>query len=161
MPLLIMRFVNGSDFISKAIDWETNSLFDHVEMLGRTGLWLGAHSDGGFQARAYDYCKPSFEHRYGIPVNDAPYAAIQDKAESMIGIPYDFWGVAGLLLRDRKMTTHGRKFCSMAMMEATMAGGLETTMLNVLPGFTHLITPEELHLSKMLIGCMIPNTQTS
>jgi len=155
-----MRFINSSGIVSAGIDWVTDSLWDHVEIQMEEGTYIGAHAGTGIQERSADYCKPSRERRYAVPVTDEQLTAIMEFARSKIGTPYDYLDIAGLFFHDRNLFSKSREICSMFVLEAAMAGNLQ--MLNVLPGFTHLITPETLHLSPLLIGnCTYDFTESS
>jgi uncharacterized protein YycO len=149
MALFKVRFINSSGFVASSINWVTNSLFDHTEIEVDNG-YIGAHDSGGVQLRPLNYCQPSFEKRYAVPCTDAQYKAIMQYAQSQIGTPYNFKDIAGLLLRRRALTSPSRLICSQFVFRAALAGRLE--MLNVLPEFSHLVTPETLHLSPLLIG---------
>jgi hypothetical protein len=150
MAWFTIRFVNSPGFIGAAIDWTTSSLFDHAEIESDTGTWIGAHDKGGVQDRPADYMVPTREMRYALPVTDHQHAAIMAYARSKIGVRYDFADIAGLLFHDRKINSPHRLICSMFVLDAAMEGGMQ--MLNVLPEYTYLITPETLHLSPLLIG---------
>lgn len=145
-----LRFINSAGLVSIMIDWATNSLWDHVEIGTPQDTWIGAHDDGGVQERAGDYCTPTRERCYSLPVADVTAAKVLSFARSKIGTPYDFADIAGLFFHDRRLNTPGRVICSMFVTEVALAAGIQ--MLNVLPGFTELITPEMLHLSPLLIG---------
>ncbi len=153
-PRIIIRFIRTPGFVTSAICWVTASLFDHVEFGvekdGKLVGWLGAHSSGGVQLRAVDYCKPTFERRYAYPVAPHEYLRWKAHAFSKIGTPYNFLDIAGLLLRMRKMTTKHRLICSQFCAWALHQAGVEA--LNVAPGYYHLVTPETLHLSPLWIG---------
>ena|ERR1700744_1986814 len=144
-----IRFITETDVISDAIRLVTFSEWSHTEIMTDEGTYIGAHSDGGVQERPADYTKVSRERRYSIPVSDWAQEEIMKFARSKIGTPYDFEDIAGLFLH-HDLTEKKTEICSMFVLEAAMAGGLQ--MLNVLPGYTNLITPEMLHLAPCLIG---------
>ena len=150
MALFTLRFINDEDLVGRAIDWVTDSLWDHVEIMTDTGTWIGAHSAGGVEERAANYCTPSRERVYALDITEAQHDATLSFARSKIGTAYDYADIAGLFLHDRRLDQRSRYICSMFVYEAALAGGIE--MLNVLPGWTYLITPETLHLSPLLIG---------
>jgi uncharacterized protein YycO len=145
-----IRVINSAGFVSEAIDWATNSLWDHTEIGTESGTWIGAHDDGGVQERPANYCMPTRERRYAIPVTDEQYEKIMGFARREIGTPYDFADIAGLLVHDRKIDAPHRFICSAFVTAAGMAG--DVNLLNVEPGFEYLITPEAVHLSPLLIG---------
>jgi len=144
-----IRFINSPGFVSEAIDWVTFSLWDHAEIETETGTYIGAHAGTGVQERPADYCVPTRERRYAIPVTDDELAKIMAFARSKIGTPYNYVDIAGLFLH-HDLTSPNREICSMFVFESALAGGVQ--MLNVLPGYTNLVTPETLHLSPLLIG---------
>lgn len=146
---LKIRFITESDFISDAIRLVTFSRISHTEIATETGTWIGAHASGGVQERPADYCKPSIELAYILPVADSTYAKVLGFARSKIGTSYNFEDIAGLFVH-HDISEHGHYICSMFVLEALMAGGLYP--LNVLPGFTNLVTPETLHLSPLFRG---------
>lgn len=148
-PSFKIRFLTEPDFISRAIRGVTFSEFSHVEIETDAGTFIGAHSDGGVQERPADYCKPSFERRYAIPVTAEQKGLMMAYAESKIGTPYNFKDIVGLLLH-HDLTSDGRAICSQFVFQTARAGGL--SLLNVLPGYANLVTPETLHLSPYLIG---------
>ena len=149
MAVLRMRFINGDDLIAKGIDWVTSSLWAHVELVTDTG-YLGAHAGSGIQIRPFDYCKPTRERHYAIPCTDEQLAACMAFATEHIGCKYDYSDILGLFLHDRSLHSTTREICSMFVYESAWQGGI--MMLNALPTYSHLITPETLHLSPLLIG---------
>lgn len=150
MAYFKLRFINNPGLIGKLIDWETNSLMDHAEIETETGTWIGAHASGGVEERAADYCSPTWERRYSIPCSQTQLDLAMAYARSKIGTPYDFADIFGLLLHNRHFNTKKAAICSMFVLTAAIHG--EIKMLNVLPEFAYLITPETLHLSPLLIG---------
>lgn len=151
MPVLAIRFIDGSDIVSRLISWTTNSLWCHTEALSRDGRsWIGAHSGTGVQARPLGWAKVTRERRYAIPVTEAQYEAAMVWLEGKEGCPYDYTDIIGLAIHKRIGETDRRIICSALMLLFLMEGGLEP--LNCLEGFSYLITPETLHLSPLLIG---------
>lgn len=145
-----LRFINTSGFVASIIDWDTNSLWDHAEIETDSGTYIGAHAAGGVQERPANYCTPTRERRYAIPCSQAQLDRIMAYARSKIGTPYDYADIVGLLFRDRDLNSRGRDICSVFVLMAAMQGNLK--MLNVLEGYSYLVTPEMLHLSPLLIG---------
>lgn len=147
--LLRMRFITTGGFVSWAIRRATFSEFSHVELITEAGGYIGAHDRGGVQERPADYCAPTFERRYGVPVAEEQYDRVMLYARQAIGTPYNFKDIAGLLFHENWSTSH-RVICSMFVFQAMAAGGIQ--MLNVLPAYSNLVTPDTLHLSPLLIG---------
>lgn len=158
MPRIILRFIRTPGFITSGICWDTNSRFDHAEFgVEQNGLitgWLGAHAWHGVQLRAPDYCKPTFERRYAIPVTQNQYDAWHKYAFGAIGTGYNFKDILGLLIHARGMSSPHKLICSQFCIDGMYAAGI--VMLNVLPARTYLVTPEMLHLSTVLIGRGMP-----
>ena len=148
MALFRIRFITESDLLSDAIRLVTFSEWSHVEIMTETGTYIGAHASGGVQERPANYTKVSRERRYAIPVTDEQLAKIMTFARSKVGTPYNFEDIAGLFLH-HDLTQKGREICSMFVTQAAMVGGV--AMLNVLQGYTNLVTPEDLHLSPLLV----------
>lgn len=148
--LIRIRFITDPGFVSAAIRDVTNSEFSHTEIVGESGdTYIGAHSDGGVEQRPLDYCKPTFERRYAVPVSLAQFRSAMDYAKSKIGTPYNFKDIAGILFHV-DLDARRRLICSQFVFDVFEAGGIK--LLNVLPGYSHLVTPETLHLSPYLIG---------
>ncbi len=143
-----IRFIADNSFISAAIREVTFSDWSHVEMLTPEKTWLGAHADGGVEERPYDYTSPARERRYDILVTRKQYARMLAKARGMVGTKYNYVGCFGIAIH-HGLTQDGRLFCSMMIFEVAWDGGVG--MINVLPGRSNLVTPEELHLSNLLI----------
>jgi hypothetical protein len=145
-----LRFINSEGLVSAGINWVTNSLWDHVEVETPEGTYIGAHANSGIQERPAGYCKPTRERRYSIPCTDEQLAKSLAYARAKIGTPYDYKDILGLFLHDRRLNSKSREICSAFAFDVAWAGGI--MMLNCLPGFRYLITPETLHLSSLLIG---------
>jgi hypothetical protein len=150
MVLFRIRFITESDLISDAIRLVTFSEWSHVEIITDEGTYIGAHADGGIQERPADYCKPTRERRYAIPCTDAQLAAIMASARKDIGVPYDFLDIGGMFLHDRGLHSKSREICSEWVFQKVWDSGI--MMLNCMRDFSHLITPEMLHLCPLLIG---------
>jgi hypothetical protein len=145
-----IRFINSPGLVSGAINWVTNSLWDHAEIITESGSYIGAHAGSGIEDRPADYCIPIRERRYSIPCTQDQLDRAMSYARSKIGTPYDYKDIVGLLFHDRRLNSSSREICSAFTFDAAWAGGI--MMLNCLPEFEYLITPETLHLSSCLIG---------
>jgi uncharacterized protein YycO len=150
LPNLTIRFINEADLVSKLIAWQTDSLWIHTEALSRDGKhWIGAHAGTGVQARPLNWCKPTREAVYAVPVTDVQYEAAMAWLEDKLGEPYNYKSIVGIALHVR-LTADGTTDCSALMLAYLMQGG--HFPLNCLEGFEYLITPETLHLSPTFIG---------
>lgn len=158
-----IRFITENDPISAAIRLVTFSEWSHVEIgpvPSRDNpdrlVYIGAHAQGGIQERPVDYCKPSRERRYvishneaGVPCTEAQLAAVLASARKDIGVHYDLLNIGGLFLHNRGLHDASKEICSEWVFQKLWDGAL--IALNVLPGFSHLVTPEMLHLSTLLL----------
>lgn len=148
---LVLRFIGAHDVVSTLIQWTTNSLWCHTEALSRDGKsWIGAHAFTGVQPLPLDWCKPARVAMYAIPVTEEEYARAMTWLESQIGLKYDYLDIVGLALHNRAGFSNTRAICSALMLKFMMQADLRP--LNVLEGFTYLVTPETLHLSPVFIG---------
>ncbi len=123
----------------------------HVDMIHPDGEYVGARAQGGIQKRPVDYLSPKWERRYAIPCSHEQEAAVTAYMMAHIGEKYDFLDIAGIALQ-HDIHTLKRSICSQFGYSATYADGKGLQMLNVLPGFSNLITPEMYHLCPYLIG---------
>lgn len=156
MPELTIRFIDEPGLISKLITFETGSLFCHTECLSRDGsTWVGAHAGTGVEARAKDWCRPTLERRYAVPVSELGYAKAMAWLEKKLGCPYDYADIAGMVLRSRAGASDHAVICSALMLGFMQQAGMQP--LNCLEQFNYLITPETLHLSPVFIGRGVPN----
>lgn len=157
MPFLTIRFIDEPGIISRLITWTTDSLWCHVEVLSRDGKeWIGAHSGTGVQARSIDWCSPTRERQYAIPVTDMQYEAAMIWIEKKIGCPYDYADIIGLAIHKRIGSSDHEIICSAFVLLFLMAGDLMP--LNCIDNFAYLVTPEILHLSPLFIGRCVYNS---
>ncbi len=151
MPTLTTRFIFEPGLVSDLIGFATDSLWIHTEGLNRTGdAWVGAHAGTGVQARPLNWCSPTRESRYQIPVTEEEYDLAMEYQESKIGTRYDYADIIGLALHIRIGVSKHEVICSAFELGRYMAAGIRP--LNVLDGYQYLVTPETLHLSPMFIG---------
>lgn len=142
-----IRFITESGFVSGGIRFVTESRWSHVDIILPDGTYLGARSEGGVQIRPANYCVPTRERRYAIPVEAEALEKMLTFAHAQIGKGYDFSDIAGILLRE-DWNSSDKWDCSMLATATAEAGGLY--MLNVEPSWTYKVTPEMLHLSPYL-----------
>jgi hypothetical protein len=139
-----LRFVHCHDSISDGIVFDTGGLYSHAECVTPDGKYLGAHADGGVQARPSDYDKGQFDRELfvDLPADDAMTAAFYAYAEKHIGQPYDFGAIFGFVLH---LNDHdkGKVICSALMTLCLRACGWFATPLS-LPA--HQISPRDLLL---------------
>lgn len=150
MAFFRIRFITNPGFVSWAIRRATFSEFSHAEIISEDQhSYIGAHAGSGVQERPLDYCHPTFERRYAIPCTEVQLAKIMFHARSRIGTSYSYGDIVGLLFH-HNLPTHGRVICSMFVYQEALIGGIQ--MLNVLPDYANLVTPDSLHLSPLLVG---------
>jgi len=155
MPCVRVRFVTTDGFISKAIRWVTNSIFSHVEFGTPEGTWIGAHTGDGIQERSANYSKATREYVYEIPCTQAQQDEHLGRLRAAIGTKYDNWDIVGLLLHNRKLHTKNADICSQFATGELLVTFTSYKVLNVLPGFEYLVTPEMLHLSPIFVGNLV------
>jgi hypothetical protein len=151
MPDFRLRFVTDDSFISRGIRFVEggSSVFSHVEIILPDGSYLGAHNPEGVEIRPADYCTPTRERRYAIPVEQADLDKMLAFAHAQVGKRYDLSDIRGIMFH-RNWHDPTKWICSELVAAIAEAGGL--WMLNVLPEHTNAITPEMLHLSPVLIN---------
>lgn len=152
MAVITIRFVDSGGWITSGINWETNSLWPHVEFGTPEGTWIGAHNPGGWQERPGDYCVPKREAIYDIPCMLSVQTAHLARIRSQIGTKYNTLAILGMLIRNRKLTSIHSVICSQGVTDEALILWGPHRYLNVAPGFTHLVTPEMVHLSPILVG---------
>jgi hypothetical protein len=126
--MIHIRFVTGSDFISNAIRiGERDGWATHAEVVMPDGTLLGAHIDGGVQARPAGYDKTKMTRELIVELSFGNFVDIvgsgrQDAIDRMedafytflraqLGKPYDVSAIAGLAL-DRDWRLADSWFCS-------------------------------------------------
>src|SRR5882672_2319842 len=96
-----------SRVISKAICDETRSEICHVDCEVNDML-VGAHSNGGIQARPHFYQKWKLRIRVRIPATKSQKTAYEAYVLSMVGTPYDTKSIIGIALNDSKLHDTGK-----------------------------------------------------
>lgn len=91
MASITLRFVTANDLISRAIrGGEMGFPFSHVECKMPDGTLLGAHAQGGVQARAADYDKAWTKQLFvDVPCDDGEAAAFYTFLREQLGKDYD------------------------------------------------------------------------
>ena len=155
MAVICIRFVASPGFVGSSIRWVTNSLFQHVEFGTPEGTWIGAHAEGGIMERPANYAVEAREYVYEIPCTDSQLGGLMRWARAKIGTTYNKLDILGLLIKNRQLTSTHAYICSQFCTEGLLFTFGSSRVLNVLPGFTYLITPETLHLSPLLVGRLV------
>lgn len=101
MSNIRLRFVTCRDPISEGIRLRENFWASHVEAVTPEGKYLGAHSDGGVQAREVGYDAGILQQELFVDLPEtAPGQAQGFYAflDRHIGEPYDFKSILGFLV---------------------------------------------------------------
>lgn len=112
--MIRLRFVTASDAISAGIRAAEYGFWaSHVEAVMPGGTLLGAHYDGGVQARAPDYDKGKFSRELfvDLPADQAMTDTFHDFLRAQIGKPYDVEAIIAFVAR-RDWQDPGSWFCS-------------------------------------------------
>jgi hypothetical protein len=140
-----LRFVTCKDAISAGIRAAEYGFWaSHAEALMPDGTLLGAHYDGGVQARGRDYDKGRYEKDLivTIPASPAMVDGFHSFLRGQIGKPYDVEAIIAFVAR-RDWQRPDAWFCSELQAAALAACGWFSTALAT--EFNH-ITPRDLLL---------------
>jgi hypothetical protein len=119
---LVLRFVTTSDPVSAGIRFAEDFWASHVEAVMPDGTYLGAHADGGVQARAPNYDDTIWTKQLflALPCDDVPQFV--KFLTGKIGRPYDIESILGFVLRlDQHVPMH--VICSALMVLALRSCG--------------------------------------
>ena len=142
--MIELRFVTCNDPVSAAIRvGEYGFWASHAEALMPDGTLLGAHYDGGVQARpkGYDAAIMQRELYVSLPCASSVETAFLDFLRGQLGKPYDLAAIAGLVAQ-RDWRSPDSWFCSELIAAALEASGY----LPALPADVAKITPRDLLL---------------
>lgn len=102
---MILRFIQGSSFVSRAIVAQSKTAMpfvpSHVETLSEDGKsYIGAHIRGGIQARPIGYDKADTVHELLLTLAAAPAQdrIFWDYMKASIGEHYDWTAVFGFII---------------------------------------------------------------
>jgi hypothetical protein len=143
--MIRLRFVTCHDAISFGIRaFEYGFWASHTEAVMPDGTLLGAHYEGGVQARAADYDFGKFvrEEIVTLPADDAMTDAFHAFLRAQIGKPYDLESIVAMVAR-RDWQAPDSWFCSELQAAALVACGWFASPLAT--EFNH-ITPRDLLL---------------
>lgn len=144
MESIYIRFVTCNDAVSAGIRCgEYGFWASHAEAVMPDGTLLGAHYDGGVQARAagYDKAKMVHEQVVSLDVTPAQQSLFLSFLRSQIGKPYDIEAIAALVAQ-RDWREPDSWFCSELQAAALEACGY----LPKLAADVSKITPRDLLL---------------
>lgn len=143
--MITLRFVTCNDPISAGIRAAEYGFWaSHVEAVMPDGTLLGAHYDGGVEARAanYDLGEYSKDLHVALPADDAMTDAFHVFLKSQIGKPYDVEAIMAFVMR-RDWQAPDSWFCSELQAAALVHCGWFASPLAT--EFNH-ITPRDLLL---------------
>lgn len=128
----------GSGFVSRLIEWKTQSPYSHVALVVEPAIYLGIESNTGHQAgvRAFDLRKLDGRAVDVFRLNDLRAVNVEKVISFLVdclGAPYDGWGVLWLgvlkVFNRREQANRFQKdkdyFCSELVYATFMAGGLD------------------------------------
>lgn len=143
--MITLRFVTGNDPVSAGIRAAEYGFWaSHAEALMPDGTLLGAHYDGGVQARKHDYDKSQFSQELYVQIPAAPDMTDKFHAflRAQLGKPYDMEAIVAFVMR-RDWQEPDSWFCSELQAAALVACGWFSAPLAT--EFNH-ITPRDLLL---------------
>jgi hypothetical protein len=103
MSAIRLRFVTCRDPISAGIRLRENFWASHVEAVTPEGKYLGAHADGGVQARAAGYDAAVLQQELFVDLPETAPGQVQEFYAFLnrhVGEPYDFKSILGFLVPD-------------------------------------------------------------
>ena len=152
MASVTLRFVTDGDIVSAAIrGGEMGFWASHVEALTPDDKLLGAHYDGGVQARARSYDAGQWKQELFVtlPATDAQAAAFYAFLMSQVGKPYDMTAIGEMALgvvtgEAPNWAQSPSWICSALQTAALLTAGL----MKAAPASVRLATPRD-----VLVGC--------
>lgn len=148
---MIIRFVRGTAWESMAIAAQEKTAMpftpSHVEAMSQDGKsYIGAHMDGGVQARPVGYDKATVQNEVllqleATPDQDAAFFAF---LTAHLGEPYDWRAILGFILPAHEHQTN-HAICSALVTLALRAPGCEWFRWR-LAAPAHLVDPRDLLL---------------
>lgn len=148
--MIRLRFVHGRDPLSRLIELRGGTAMpfcpSHVECVTPSGKYLGQRYDGGMQARA-----PGYDARWleaarivDLPVTAAQAEAFYARAESMIGLPYDWRAILDFMV-PVNLHLFDHAICSATMTQLLRTAGCDYFAWPLTVPF-HQISPRDLFL---------------
>ncbi|HEY6258031.1 MAG TPA: hypothetical protein VIY51_19785 [Xanthobacteraceae bacterium] len=116
--MIRLRFVCGRDTVSLGIRARENFPFSHAEAVTPDGRYLGAHADGGVQAREPGYDAAYLERALFVDLPETQAgqaAAFYAFLDRHIGEPYDFESILGFLVPGLELHQARHVICSAFM----------------------------------------------
>ena len=152
MPSVRLRFVDTNDgLVSRVIRGaELGLAYSHVEAVTPNGLYLGALSDGGVQARPSSYDTTWSQQLFvDAPATNAQASAFYDFLQSKVGLPYDMTAIYemadGALTGEAPNWPAASAYTCSALITAAL---LTVGLIQGAPATVRLATPRD-----VLIAC--------
>ena len=148
--MISLRFVSSSDLVSRVIRGaEFGFRYQHVEAKMADGALLGAHFNGGVQARAAGYDANYDEDLYvDVPCSPAADRAFEAFLRSQIGKPYDVIAIAemadGVVTGEAPSWPDSPSWICSALITA---GLLTAEIIKAAPATVRLATPRDVLVS--------------
>lgn len=113
---LALRFVRGSGWDSKLIEWGSRSWTSHVEMIS-SNRWdtFGAQLSGGVRWRAVSdscYSNVTRSEVWEIEITDAQEIDLLKVIRETAGLPYDWRAIVSFAFGERDWRAKDSWFCS-------------------------------------------------
>lgn len=145
--MITLRFVTGNDLVSGVIrGGEMGFWASHVEAVMLDGTLLGAHSNGGVQARPAGYDRGECRRELIVTIASTAdeFATWEGFLRSQVGKPYDMTAIGEMALgtltgEAPNWKQSGAWICSALM----VAGLLSAGILKSAPTTVRLATPRD------------------
>ena len=104
--MIKLKLSSNKNLFSYGIRKITSSIYSHVDLVLESGYYIGSQPGIGVVIHKE---KCDLEHFYEI---DVDYHSVANYMLDQIGKPYDFSGIYGFLIHDRKWQNPDSWFCS-------------------------------------------------
>ena len=147
MPEVRIRFIRGTHWDSKVIEYCTRSWCSHVEAIENGFCTYGAMLDGGVKARQFSdktYASVSKFEVWNIPCTQDQVDKFWKFLLDQNGKPYDWRAIVSFGLGERDWQEPDSWFCSELQVAAGLAAGFwsipsETHIDRIDPGSAYLL----------------------
>ena len=154
--MITLRFVSSPDIISRIIKGaELGFHYQHVEALMADGTLLGAHMDGGVQARPANYDAGTFTKDLfvKVPCGDAAASTFESFLRLQLGKPYDMVAIAeladGFLSGEAPSWPESPSWICSALQTAAL---LTAGIVHAAPASVRLSTPRDVLMMCAALG---------
>lgn len=144
---ILARFIRGTQWDSKLIEWQTRAWCSHCEaVMPQWNGTLGAMLKGGVKQRLFsdrEYKGVKRWENWHIPCTPDQKTAFYSFMQGQIGKPYDWRGIASFALGERDWRNADAWFCSEILIRAFEVAGL-TKVPEQIP--TDRLSPRDAYL---------------